>query len=64
MEYLKMVEKYADLYTLSESAARKGEIFLGYRHAGDENMNVIVNPRKDEIVIFGEHDQIFVIAED
>ena len=68
--YMKSVVNYVltgvpvDLYTLSESAARKGEIFLGYRHAGDENMNVIVNPRKDEIVIFGEHDQIFVIAED
>ena len=51
-----------DSYTLTESAARKGEIYLGYRLIGSENTNVVMNPRKDQEIIFGEHDQVVLIA--
>ena len=67
--YMKPVANYVnigvpvDSYTLTESAALKGEIYLGYRHMGSEKTNVVVNPRKDEKIVFGEHDQIVVIAE-
>ena len=67
--YMKPVADYVALgvpvdgYTLTESAARKGEVYLGYRHSDVENADVIVNPRKEETVVFGEHDQIVVIAE-
>lgn len=67
--YMKPVADYVsigvpvDSYTLTESAALKGEIYLGYRHMNIEKTNVIVNPCKDESIVFGEHDQIVVIAE-
>ncbi len=52
-----------DSYVLTESAARKGEIYLGYRNMNSGNNNVIVNPRKDELITFGKNDQIVVIAD-
>ena len=52
-----------DSYTLTESAARKGEIYVGYRHIGKTKTNVVVNPNKEEMITFGDHDQIVVIAE-
>ena len=67
--YMKPVKEYVsigvpvDSYTLTESAARKGEIYLGYRHNGEVKTNVVVNPCKGESIIFGEKDQIVVIAE-
>lgn len=66
--YMKSVADYVttgvpvDFYTLTESASRKGEIFLGYRHNDSTKSNVVVNPQKDETIVFGEHDQIVVIA--
>lgn len=67
--YMKPVSDYVitgvpvDSYTLTESAARKGEIYIGYRQLDKRNSSVIVNPPKDEFITFGEHDQIVVIAE-
>ena len=49
-----------DSYILTESAARKGEIYLGYRHV---NNDVVVNPPKNAPIVFGERDQIVVIAD-
>lgn len=48
---------------MTESAARRGEIFVGYRHMGSVKENVVVNPDKNETIVFGEDDQIVVIAE-
>ncbi len=65
--YMKPVADYVatgvpvDSYILTESAARKGEIYIGYRHI--DGTKVTVNPCKDRELIFGEHDQIVVIAE-
>ena len=67
--YMKPASNYVsigvpvDSYILSESAARKGEIYLGYRHNGSTKTDVIVNPNKDETIVFGEYDQIVVISE-
>lgn len=52
-----------DSYTLTESAARKGEIYVGYRHIGQIKSNVVINPNKDEPITFGKNDQIIVISE-
>lgn len=53
-----------DSYTLTESVARKGEVYVGYRHLnGKEKTNVVVNPNKAEKILFGENDQLVVIAE-
>ncbi len=67
--YMKLAADYVpigvpvDSYILSESAARKGEIYVGYRHIGATKSDVVVNPRKDAQIIFGPQDQIVVIAE-
>lgn len=64
--YMKPVSEYVTIgvevnaYTLAESAARKGEVFVGYRHAGED---VVVNPIKDKMVTFGKDDQVVVISE-
>ena len=52
-----------DSYTITESAARKGEVYLGYRHTGNNIGNVVVNPNKNEQIVFSEHDQIVVVSE-
>jgi len=52
-----------DGYTLTESAARKGEIYVGYRHVGKGKSNVVVNPLKSETIMFEENDQLIVISE-
>ena len=67
--YMKPASNYVsigvpvDSYILTESVARKGEIYLGYRHTGSSKTDVIVNPNKEETIIFGEHDQIVLIGE-
>lgn len=67
--YMKPASNYVtlgvpvDSYTLTESAARKGEIYMGYRHVGNAKTNAVVNPIKTETVIFGENDQLIVVAE-
>lgn len=64
--YMKQVAQYVtvgepvNFYTLTESAVRKGEIFVGYRHADEA---VVVNPDKSMMVTFGANDQVVVIAE-
>ncbi len=50
-----------DSYILTESAAQKGEIYLGYRHMREAN--VVVNPDKEKKVVFKEGDQVIVVAE-
>ena len=52
-----------DAYTLTESAARKGEICVGYRHMGSSKTRVVVNPNKDEPIIFNQGDQLVIISE-
>ena len=67
--YMKPAAQYVnigepvDSYTLTESAARKGEVYVGYRHIGKTKTNVVVNPNKEDLITFGEYDQVVVIAE-
>ena len=73
--YLKPVQRYVhtdvsvNFYTVSESAASRGEIAIGYRlfhlkDNADRSYGVAVNPDKHETVTFGEKDAIIVLAED
>lgn len=67
--YMKPAANYVEIgvpvdsYTLTESAARKGEIYVGYRHIGNRKSKAVVNPEKSEVITFGENDQLIVIAE-
>ena len=58
-----------NFYTVSESAASRGEIAIGYRlfhlkENADRSYGVTMNPDKHETVTFGEKDAIIVLAED
>ncbi len=58
-----------NFYTLCESAARKGEIAIGYRlnefsHNVNRAYGVAVNPKKSDMVTFTDKDKLIVIAED
>jgi ion channel POLLUX/CASTOR len=72
--YLKPAGQYVRLgkpvnfYTLVESAARRGEVAIGYRIKAQENdasksYGVYVNPTKTDLVTFSPEDRIVVLAE-
>ncbi len=73
--YIKPAHEYVKIgvplnfYTVLESAARKNEVAIGYRHikyAKDANhgYGVIVNPRKTDEFVLEEGDMIVVLSED
>jgi hypothetical protein len=73
--YLKPAEVYVkpgvpvSFFTVVESARRKGEVAIGYRHwaqKGDKEANygVKLNPAKTERITFQPGDRVVVIAED
>lgn len=53
-----------DFRTVTESAARKGEIFVGYKNYVDGMPNIVTNPDKNESIVFDKNDLIIVVAED
>ncbi|OHD16251.1 MAG: hypothetical protein A2086_10945 [Spirochaetes bacterium GWD1_27_9] len=72
--YLKPATNYVKLntdvnfYTITESAARKNEIAIGYKIArlsddAEKAYGVKLNPTKNEILNFAEEDKIVVLAE-
>lgn len=73
--YIKPMNRYiapgraVSFYTVVESAARRGEIAIGYRVIADSQKSemdygVVINPDKSNRVTFAEGDQIIVVAED
>lgn len=61
--------KQVNFYTLCESAARKGQIAIGYRinefsHNVERAYGVVVNPKKSAMITFTDKDKLIVIAED
>lgn len=64
--YMKPAGNYVRLgqpvrpFTLTESAARKGETFVGYMKGQD----VVVNPNKNDVVVLDKNDLLIVLAED
>ena len=73
--YLKPAAQYVKLntpvnfYTVVESAARRGEIAIGYKLDENENKpeisyGVMVNPDKSKLVTFTEGDKVVVLAEE
>lgn len=65
--YMKPAAEYVatgvsvDGYTLTESAARQGEIYVGYRLHNAPN--VVINPDKNTSLTFIAQDQLIVIAQ-
>ena len=55
--------KPVDFYTLGASAARYGEIAIGYKKmAGDGSFTIEVNPRSKAATEFSENDDLIVVA--
>jgi len=53
-----------NFFTLTESAARKGEVFVGYRRTVDGQPETVLNLEKEGSAIFGEDDLVIVVASD
>ncbi len=53
-----------DFYTVTESAARKGHIAIGYKKIRDGVTEIVTNPLKSEQTIYEKEDYMIVIAED
>ncbi len=73
--YIKPVRKFikideaVNFYTVLESAARKGEVAIGYRvmkyaKDGAHGYGVVVNPKKSAPIKFAPEDMIIVLAEE
>jgi hypothetical protein len=72
--YLKPISQYVKLgtpvnfYTVLESAARRGEVAMGYRlksaaGSAGQSYGVVVNPDKAKQVTFSDDDRVIVLAE-
>jgi voltage-gated potassium channel Kch len=73
--YLKPVRRYVavgqkvNFYTVVKSASELNETAIGYRisakrNNSEESYGVVVNPNKNDTVVFSEDDMIIVLAED
>ena len=68
--YRKPISRYVqcgvpvDFYTLTSSAARYGEVAVGYQKAENGGFTTFCNPQKNEKVVFAPEDALIVIAED
>ncbi|MBQ6491909.1 MAG: hypothetical protein IJI88_06500 [Atopobiaceae bacterium] len=67
--YMKPVTRYVqvdedvDFYTLGASAARYGEIAIGYKRYDEEGgFQICVNPQSKAAISFGEGDDLIVVA--
>lgn len=68
--YMKPASEYVktgvpvDFYTVTESAARKGHIAIGYKKIRDGATEIVTNPLKSEQTVYEKEDYMIVIAED
>lgn len=68
--YMKPASEYVktgvpvDFYTVTESAARKGHIAIGYKKIRDGVTEIVTNPLKSEQTVYEKEDYMIVIAED
>ena len=68
--YRKPVSRYVkcgepvDFYTVGASAARYGEIAIGYQTLRNGEMQTVCNPLKTDEIVFEKEDALLVIAED
>ena len=68
--YMKKASRYVqpgmvtNFYTITEIARRRNEIAIGYKRVSDEGIQIKTNPKKSDLVQFGEADYLIVIAQD
>ncbi|MBQ9317290.1 MAG: hypothetical protein IJ203_10780 [Atopobiaceae bacterium] len=57
------VDRAVDYYTLGASAARYGEIAIGYKRFNDDgSFDIVVNPKSKAAITFGAGDDLIVVA--
>ena len=57
------VDRAVDYYTLGASAARYGEIAIGYKRFNDDgSFDIVVNPKSKAAITFGPGDDLIVMA--
>ena len=72
--YLKPIQNYiktgefVNFYTLVEIAAQRNETAIGYRKielkgSSKDNFGIVINPKKQEEVLFSENDFLIVVSE-
>jgi hypothetical protein len=63
-QYVKL-EEPVDFYAVIESAALKGEMAIGYRLKRIHEIGgVVINPNKQDLIVFSAGDTVVVLAED
>ena len=58
------LNKTVNMYTLTEIAKNRGEIFVGYKKQDRNGLSLITNPVKNTSVSFSDEDYLIVIAEE
>lgn len=53
-----------NMYTLTEIAKKRHEIFIGYKVQGDSGIEIVTNPEKSQSHAFTKADSLIVLAED
>ena len=57
------VDHAVDYYTLGASAARYGEIAIGYKRFNDDgSFDIVVNPKSRATITLGPGDDLIVVA--
>ena len=57
------VDRAVDYYTLGASAARYGEIAIGYKRFNDDgSFDIVVNPKSRATITLGPGDDLIVVA--
>lgn len=68
--YVKPIKDYiktnheVNIYTLIEAAARKDEIFIGYKITELGSKGIVINPLKNSSLTFSDNDFIIVVSTD
>ena len=68
--YMKIANRYVvtgkpvNYYTVCASASRYGEVAIGYKKVNENgNFKIVINPPKDQEIIFNKDDRLIVLAE-
>lgn len=59
--YIKTQEE-VNFYTLTDIAAQRREVAIGYKKTNSSGFDIVMNPSKEEKVVFSDRDELIVLA--
>ena len=63
-DYIELGKK-VNLYTVNTAVSYKNQVLIGYRKDVEgSDVKIVINPAKEEQVIFNENDQLIILSED